>query len=138
MPIAQGVRARHVWSLLIIRCHRGLARAPGMSVALSELHYYTEQSKPLGKFNNWTYRGAGMRAVQFYEFGDPAKVLKLIEAEKPSPKPGEAFIRMQLRPINPFEFSLVGGTYRIKPPLLAAVGFEGGGGVVEELGDGAS
>jgi hypothetical protein len=71
-------------------------------------------------------RGAGMRAVQFYEFGDPAKVLKLIEAEKPSPKPGEALIRMQLRPINPFELSLVRGTYRIKPPLLAAVGFEGG------------
>jgi NADPH2:quinone reductase len=64
-------------------------------------------------------------------------VLKLIEAEKPSPKPGEAPIRLQLRPINPFELSLVRGTYRIKPPLLAAVGFEGGG-VVEELGDGAS
>lgn len=72
-----------------------------------------------------------MKQVVFYETGLPEQVLQLEEIEMPSPKPGEALIRITARNINPSDMMFVRGLYGITPQLPSSAGFEAAG-VVEE------
>lgn len=72
-----------------------------------------------------------MKQVVFYETGLPENVLRLEEIEKPTPKAGEALVRITARNINPSDMMFVRGLYGITPKLPSSAGFEAAG-VVEE------
>jgi NADPH:quinone reductase-like Zn-dependent oxidoreductase len=74
-----------------------------------------------------------MKSLQFNQFGDPAKVLNVVETNIPEIKADEVKVRMLLRPINPYELMIVEGVYSFKPSLPAVAGFEGVG-IIESLG----
>ena len=64
------------------------------------------------------------------EFGDPAEVLEVREADIPSPGPGEVLIRMEAAAIHPSDLGMVGGSYGRLRDLPAVAGREGVGKVV--------
>lgn len=71
--------------------------------------------------------------------GSPSKVLRLAEAPRPTPGPGQVLVRMKLRPINPADhFSILGVYPGFQPKEYPAVPGLEGVGVVEENGPGAS
>lgn len=72
-----------------------------------------------------------MRAIVATELGEP-EVLRLAEAERPSPGPGQVLIRVQAAGINFADTERRRGTYR-RPELPWIPGTEGAG-VVEEVG----
>ncbi len=72
-----------------------------------------------------------MKQVVFHETGLPENVLQLEEIETPTPKEGEALIRITARNINPSDMMFVQGLYGITPKLPSSAGFEASG-VVEE------
>ncbi|MFD3407606.1 zinc-dependent alcohol dehydrogenase family protein [Aquirufa sp. HETE-83D] len=72
-----------------------------------------------------------MKQVVFHETGLPENVLRLEEIEKPTPKAGEALVRITARNINPSDMMFVQGLYGITPKLPSSAGFEASG-VVEE------
>jgi NADPH:quinone reductase-like Zn-dependent oxidoreductase len=76
-----------------------------------------------------------MRAVLFDRAGDPAEVLQLRDAGKPTPGRGEVLVRMVASPVNPSDLMYVRGVYGLKPTFPATPGFEGVG-VVETAGGG--
>ena len=76
-----------------------------------------------------------MRAITHHEFGDPAAVLTVEDAETPTPGEGEVRIRTLLSPIHNHDLWTVRGTYGYKPALPARAGTEAVG-VVEEVGAG--
>ncbi len=71
-----------------------------------------------------------MLQVQFEEPGIPEKVLKLVEVPEPSPKAGEALIKITARNINPSDVMFIQGLYGIVPKLPSGAGFEAAGTVV--------
>lgn len=72
------------------------------------------------------------QAVQFKEFGDPCKVLELVEDPAPeSLGAEEILVKILAAPINPSDINTIQGTYGIKPSLPAKAGLEGVGEVVE-------
>jgi NADPH:quinone reductase-like Zn-dependent oxidoreductase len=77
-----------------------------------------------------------MKSVRFSKFGDPARVLELVDVEVPKPGPRDALVKLTVRPISPYELAIIKGTYRIKPSLPATAGFEGVG-VVSAVGEDA-
>ena len=78
-----------------------------------------------------------MKRVVFHAFGEPGAVLVTDEVPDPVPGPGEAVVRMRLRPINPADLLTVRGLYGTRPRLPAVPGYEGVGTVVA-LGEGVS
>jgi len=76
-----------------------------------------------------------MRAIVMEKFGDPAEVLRLVDAPVREPGPGEIRVRMLASPINPSDLLTVRGLYGRLPKLPATPGFEGVG-VVEASGGG--
>ena len=78
-----------------------------------------------------------MRAVRFAAFGDPANVLTIEELPTPEPGPGQALVRMRVRPINPSDLFTIRGHYGVLPQLPATPGLEGAG-VVAALGAGVN
>src|SRR5207249_9394608 len=70
-------------------------------------------------------------------FGDPADVLTIEELPTPEPGPGQALVRMQVRPINPSDLFTIRGRYGVLPQLPATPGLEGAG-VVAALGAGVN
>ena len=74
-----------------------------------------------------------MKQVVFHETGLPENVLQIEEIETPTPKEGEALIRITARNINPSDMMFVQGLYGITPKLPSSAGFEASG-VVEESG----
>lgn len=72
-----------------------------------------------------------MKQVVFHETGLPENVLQIEEIETPTPKEGEALIRITARNINPSDMMFVQGLYGITPKLPSSAGFEASG-VVEE------
>ena len=76
-----------------------------------------------------------MKQVIYEAFGNPAEVLKVVEA--PDAPLGEGQVRVEVlrAPINPSDLIQVSGNYGVKPPLPAVAGNEGIGRIVE--GDGA-
>lgn len=78
-----------------------------------------------------------MQSVRFYEFGDPADVLRVEDVPQPEPGAHQALVRLRARPINPSDLLTVSGHYGALPPLPATPGLEGMGEVVA-VGEGVS
>ena len=76
-----------------------------------------------------------MRIVQFGRFGEPAEVLRLVEAEGAAPAVGEVRVRLTARAIHPSDLMNVRGRYGRPPPLPATPGNDAAG-VVEAAGPG--
>lgn len=77
-----------------------------------------------------------MKKVIYREFGDPAKVLELVEAESEPLGEGQARAEVLRAPINPSDVIQVMGEYGVKPDLPAVAGNEGVGRITEVRGDG--
>lgn len=76
-----------------------------------------------------------MRVASINKFGNPAEVLAIQDADKPSPGPGEVLVRMLAAPVNPSDVMTIQGTYGKQPALPFTPGYEGVG-VVESSGGG--
>jgi len=76
-----------------------------------------------------------MRGVVCEEFGEPAAVLRLRDAETPTPGPGEVLVRAAARSINPSDLLTVRGVYARHTRLPLVPGFEAVG-TVMAVGDG--
>ena len=76
-----------------------------------------------------------MKAIRVNEFGGP-EVMKLIEMERPVPKPDEVLIKMYASSINPADYILrQGGNELLRPFLKLPLGLGlDAAGIVEELG----
>ncbi|WP_370400034.1 zinc-dependent alcohol dehydrogenase family protein [Sulfitobacter sp. JB4-11] len=77
-----------------------------------------------------------MKKVIYKEFGNPVKVLEVIE--EPSAPLGDGQVRVEVlrAPINPSDLIQIAGDYGVKPPLPATAGNEGLGRIVEGEGKG--
>jgi NADPH2:quinone reductase len=76
-----------------------------------------------------------MKAIRFEQFGEPEKVLRVVDLPEPEPGPGQVRVRMIASPINPSDLLVIRGRYGVLPKLPATPGFEGVG-VVEKAGPG--
>ena len=75
-----------------------------------------------------------MKAIQFDQYGEPAKVLAAQERPLPEPGKGEVRVRILASPINPSDLLFVRGHYAgVQPHFPSPVGFEGVG-MVDALG----
>ena len=77
-----------------------------------------------------------MKKVIYEEFGDPAQVLQVVEADSQPLAEGEARVEVLRAPINPSDLIQIAGNYGVRPPLPAVAGNEGIGRVVEVNGEG--
>jgi NADPH:quinone reductase len=78
-----------------------------------------------------------MRIVQFDRFGEPAEVLRLVDAPDAGPAHGEVSVRLTARAIHPSDLANVRGVYGRPPPLPATPGNDAAG-VVESVGAGVN
>jgi NADPH:quinone reductase-like Zn-dependent oxidoreductase len=76
-----------------------------------------------------------MKSVRFYEFGNPAELLKVEEVPQPEPGANQVLVRMLARAINPSDLLTVRGLYGALPQLPATPGLEGMG-EVAAVGEG--
>lgn len=72
-----------------------------------------------------------MKRIQHRTMGDPADVLEVIDEAAPSPKAGEARLKVLATPIHPSNLLQIAGLYGVRPELPATPGTEGVGEVVE-------
>ncbi len=77
-----------------------------------------------------------MKAIRFHQLGGP-DVLQYEEVEKPSPKPGEALIKVSEVGVNFADTLFSQGAYLRQPQLPDTPGGEGSG-IVEAIGDNVS
>uniref|UniRef100_A0A0V0GB45 Enoyl-[acyl-carrier-protein] reductase, mitochondrial n=1 Tax=Triatoma dimidiata TaxID=72491 RepID=A0A0V0GB45_TRIDM len=70
------------------------------------------------------------KKLMIYEFGDPAKVVKLEEENLKPPGSNEVLIEMIVASMNPADMNTIQGTYPIKPNLPGVPGHEGVGKVI--------
>lgn len=77
-----------------------------------------------------------MKRVIYREFGNPAKVLEVIEEDSLELEPGQARIEVLRSPINPSDYIQIAGEYGVRPDLPATGGNEGIGRVSEVNGEG--
>jgi NADPH:quinone reductase-like Zn-dependent oxidoreductase len=69
-----------------------------------------------------------MYALQIATFGDPSKVVKLVEIPDPgAPGAGEVLVAVEYTPINTSALLLIRRQYGVRPPLPTGVGNEGVG-----------
>jgi NADPH:quinone reductase-like Zn-dependent oxidoreductase len=78
-----------------------------------------------------------MQSVRFYEFGNPADVLRVEDLQQPEPGANQVLVRLRARSINPSDLLTVRGLYGALPKLPATPGLEGMG-EVAATGDGVS
>jgi len=76
-----------------------------------------------------------VQSIKFYEFGNPAEVLRVEDAPQPQPGAGQVLVRLRARSINPSDLLTVRGLYGSLPKLPATPGLEGMGEVIA-VGDG--
>ena len=75
-----------------------------------------------------------MRAIQIEQFGDPARVLRLVDIEEPPPPgPHEVLVSVELSPLNKHDLLVVAGM--LARPLLPHI--PGAEGVARVLATGA-
>ena len=75
-----------------------------------------------------------MKAIQFEQYGEPAKVLAVQERPIPEPGKGEVRVRILASPVNPSDLLFVRGHYAgVQPHFPSPAGFEGVG-IVDVLG----
>lgn len=77
-----------------------------------------------------------MKRAIYREFGNPVKVLEVVEEDSPALTAGQARIAVLRSPINPSDYIQIAGEYGVRPPLPATAGNEGLGRVTEVNGDG--
>ncbi len=68
-----------------------------------------------------------MQSIKFYEFGNPAEVLRVEEVPQPEPGTDQVLVRLRARSINPSDLLTVRGLYGSLPKLPATPGLEGMG-----------
>ncbi|MBQ0890398.1 NADP-dependent oxidoreductase [Streptomyces sp. RM72] len=73
-----------------------------------------------------------MKAVVIASFGEPS-VLRVAEAPRPVPGPGQVLVRVHAAGVNPAEIQARAGVFRLRAPAI--IGFEFAG-VVEAVGPG--
>jgi NADPH:quinone reductase-like Zn-dependent oxidoreductase len=78
-----------------------------------------------------------MQSVRFYEFGNPADVLRVEDVQRPEPGANQVLVRLRARSINPSDLLTVRGLYGALPKLPATPGLEGMG-EVSAVGEGVS
>jgi NADPH:quinone reductase len=75
-----------------------------------------------------------MKAIQFEQYGEPAKVFAVQERPIPEPGKGEVRVRILASPVNPSDLLFVRGHYAgVQPHFPSPAGFEGVG-IVDVLG----
>lgn len=75
-----------------------------------------------------------MKAIQFDQYGEPAKVFIARDCPVPEPGNGQARIRIVASPVNPSDLLFVRGLYAgVQPTFPSLVGFEGVG-IIDTLG----
>ncbi|MBS0360361.1 MAG: alcohol dehydrogenase catalytic domain-containing protein, partial [Proteobacteria bacterium] len=74
-----------------------------------------------------------MRALTFHDFGDPADVLRLEQAEAPEPGPGHIRVRVAACGLNPADWALCRGLFADKLPR--GIGLDVSG-TVDAVGEG--
>jgi NADPH:quinone reductase-like Zn-dependent oxidoreductase len=81
-----------------------------------------------------------MKALVFDRIGSPLEVLELRDVPRPTPRPGEALVRMVSSSINPGDFLFVENLYPEpkKPALPGQIAGGHGAGIVEAAGPGVS
>jgi NADPH:quinone reductase-like Zn-dependent oxidoreductase len=72
-----------------------------------------------------------VKSAQYSEFGDPLKVVSLVELKYKELQHNEVRVQMELSPINPADLFVIMGTYPIKPQFPTIPGNEGVGKIVE-------
>ena len=72
-----------------------------------------------------------MRAVQLLAYDGKPESISVKQVPVPQPGPGEVLVRIAAAPLNPSDVAFIRGLYGFKKPLLAILGFEGSGTVVE-------
>lgn len=73
-----------------------------------------------------------MKYIQYDEIGNPAEVLKVIEAPQTALASGEVRVTVLATPIHPSNLLQISGEYGVAPPLPAHPGAEGIGRPVRE------
>lgn len=71
------------------------------------------------------------QSLVFSEFGEPSKVVKIVEQEIKPPGANEVIVKMLAAPINPSDINTIQGVYPIKPALPSVGGNEGVGEIVD-------
>src|SRR5260370_5583658 len=75
-----------------------------------------------------------MRAVEFDQYGEPAKLITVEESPLPEPGNGEVRVRILASPITPSDLLFVRGHYAgVQPQFPSSAGFEGVG-IVDAIG----
>jgi NADPH:quinone reductase len=74
-----------------------------------------------------------VKAVSYSVFGEPERVLELIDHPTPRPGPGQVRLRLVLSPIHNHDLATIRGTYGTRPALPAIPGTEALA-IVEEHG----
>ena len=75
-----------------------------------------------------------MRAVVVEEFG-PAENLRLVDLQKPIPRPGEVIVKVAFCGVNFIDVYFRTGLYKVPPPV--SIGSEASG-IVDAIGDGVT
>lgn len=78
-----------------------------------------------------------MKQIEYARFGKPTDVLRLKEATRVAPQPGEVLVEVEAAPIHPIDLLIIRGQYGRLPQLPAVPGIEGVGRVIE-LGEGVN
>jgi NADPH:quinone reductase-like Zn-dependent oxidoreductase len=78
---------------------------------------------------------ARLKSVRFYEFGNPAEVVRVEETAQPEAGANQVLVKMRVRPINPSDLLIVRGLYGSLLQLPATPGLEGMG-EVAAVGEG--
>ncbi|GAA5196316.1 NADP-dependent oxidoreductase [Rugosimonospora acidiphila] len=76
-----------------------------------------------------------MRTLRFHEYGDPAEVLRLEDAEPPRPGPGQVRIAVETCGLTPADWALCGGLFAGELPR--GIGLEVSG-TVDAVGEGVT
>jgi NADPH:quinone reductase-like Zn-dependent oxidoreductase len=76
-----------------------------------------------------------MKTIRFHEYGDPGDVLRLEDAEVPSPGPGRIRVRVQACGLNPADWGLCRGLFA--KDLPRGIGLDVAG-TVDALGEGVT
>ncbi|HEY0320317.1 MAG TPA: zinc-dependent alcohol dehydrogenase family protein [Pyrinomonadaceae bacterium] len=76
-----------------------------------------------------------MKSVRFYEFGNPAEMLRVEDVPQPEPGANQVLVKLRVRSINPSDLLTVRGLYGALPKLPATPGMEGMG-EVAAVGEG--
>jgi NADPH:quinone reductase-like Zn-dependent oxidoreductase len=72
-----------------------------------------------------------MRQLQLKAHGEPSDVVELRTVDEPTLSHEEVLVSMEAAPLNPSDFMLVRGTYRVRPTFPFPLGSEGVGRVVQ-------